>query len=131
MAYIPALVMSRLVQARLVSLLCMTSLIATAYTLAFIPNTKPKSPNRIKSKRQLEPQPGPIHQYISYLNGALSLLCALNAITFRDKPGVHDGFWLLCLLPVVSFIVIILARTLMRSVDVDALEDLKYGYKGA
>ena len=148
MAYIPALITSRLVQARLVSLLCMTSLIATAYILAFVPNVRPKPPNRVKSKRKSEPESGPVRQYISYLNGALSLLSALNSITFRDKRGVHDGFWLLCLLPVggwpltrklavrpnscaVSFTVIMLARELMLSVDVDELEDLKYEYKGA
>ena len=133
--------MSRLFQAKLVSLLCVASLIATAYILTLVPNTRPKSPNQAKS--------GPVRQYIiSYLNGALSLLCALNSITLRDKPGVHDGFWLLCLLPVgrwllsydmpvqpkkcaVSFVVITLARRLMLSVDVDELEKLKYGYKGA
>ncbi|KAL9065459.1 MAG: hypothetical protein Q9161_008220 [Pseudevernia consocians] len=131
MAYIPALIASRLVQARLVSLLCMTSLIATAYILAFVPNVRPKPPNRVKSKRKSVPESGPVRQYISYLNGALSLLSALNSITFRDKRGVHDGFWLLCLLPVVSFTVIMLARELMLSVDVDELEDLKYEYKGA
>ena len=152
MVYIPALIISRVVQAKLVSLLCMTSLIATAYILTFVPNTRPntspKSPNRVRSKRQLEPESGPVHQYISYLNGALSLLCALNSITFRDKRGVHDGFWLLCLLPVgrwpltrdiavrpnryaVSFTIIMLARRLMLSVDVNELENLKYGYKGA
>lgn len=100
MAYIPALIMSRLVQAKLVSLLCMTSLIATAYILAFIPNTRPNPPNRAKPNWQLEPESGPVHQYISYLNGTLSLVCALNSITFKHKRGVHDGFWLLCLLPV-------------------------------
>ena len=100
MAYIPTLIMSNLVQAKLVSLLCMTSLIATAYILVFIPNTRPESPNRVKLKKQLEPESGPIRQYISYLNGALSLVCALNSITFRDKRGVHDGFWVICLLPV-------------------------------
>ncbi len=31
----------------------------------------------------------------------------------------------------VSFTIIMLARKLMLSVDVDELEDLKYGYKGA
>lgn len=140
--------MSGIVQAKLVSLLCITSLIATAYILAFVPYTRPKSPNRAKPKKQLEPKSGPVQQYISYLNGALSLLCALNSITFRDKGGVHDGFWLLCLLPVgrwpwslkmavrpdrcvVSFAIIVLARQLMISVDVDELETLRYGYKGA
>ncbi|KAF6227732.1 hypothetical protein HO173_012062 [Letharia columbiana] len=131
MAYIPTLIMSSLVQAKLVSLLCITSLTATAYILAFVPITRHKSLNRVKSKKRLEPMSGPVHQYISYLNGTLSLLCALNSIIFRDKQGVHDGFWLLCLLPVVSFAFIILARRLMLSVDVDELEILKYGYKGA
>lgn len=147
MAYIPTL-MSGIVQAKLVSLLCMTSLLATAFILAFVPNTRSQRPNGAKSKRQLEFNSGPVHQYIGYLNCALSLLCALNSITFRDKQGVHDGFWLLCLLPVgrwhlsremagrsnrcvVSFAVIVLARKLMLSVDVDELETLKYGYKGA
>lgn len=148
MAYIPTLFRSRLTQAKIVSLLCITSLVATAYILAFIPTTGAKSPNRVKSKRHLEPESGPIHRYLNYLNGALSLACALNSITFREKAGVHDGFWVLCLLPVgrwclsrkcqcsltdraVSFTVIILARQLMLSVDIDELEDLKYEYKGA
>lgn len=100
MAYIPTLTMSGLVQAKLVSLLCVTSLIATAYILVFIPNTRPEPPNRTKLMRQLEPELGPVRQYISYLNGALSLVCALNSATFRDKRGVHDGFWVICLLPV-------------------------------
>lgn len=87
MAYVPALIMSRLIQARLISLLCMTSLVATAYILAFVPNTRPKLPNRVKVKRHVEPDSGPVHQYISYLNGALSLLCALNAIsTYLSSP---------------------------------------------
>ena len=100
MAYIPTLSMSSPVQAKLVSLLCMTSLITTAYILAFVPSTRSKPPNRVKLTRQFEPVSGPGHQYISYLNGALSLVCALNSITFRDRRGVHDGFWVLCLLPV-------------------------------
>ena len=100
MAYIPTLISSRLIQAKLVSLLCITSLIATAYILTFIPTTGSKSSDRVKSKRQLEPEAGPIHRYIGYLNGALSLVCALNSITFREKAGVHDGYWVLCLLPV-------------------------------
>ena len=99
MAYIPTLIRSGLIQAKLVSLICITSLIATAYILAFIPKSSPQSLNQAKSKRHLEPESGPVHRYFSYLNGALSLVCALNSIMFRDKTGVHDGFWVLCLLP--------------------------------
>ena len=140
--------MSRLLQVKLISVLSMTSLIATAYILIFVPNTRNPSSKKASSQRQLTPEPSPVHQYIEYLNGGLSLLIGLNAISFRDKQGVHEGFWLLCFLPVgehfgalkdvipadtltVSFSVIILARRLMLSVDVDELEDLKYRYKGA
>ena len=140
--------MSRLLQAKIISVLSMTSLIATAYTLIFVPNTRPASSKKASSRRQLAAEPGPVHQYIGYLNGGLSLLIGLNAISFKDKRGVHEGFWLLCFLPVgehfrnledvfaadilpVSFSIIILARRLMLSVDVDELEDLKYRYKGA
>ena len=140
--------MSRLLQVKLISVLSMTSLIATAYILIFVPNTRPASSKKASSRRQLASELGPVHKYIGYLNGGLSLLIGLNAISFRDKRGVHEGFWLLCFLPVgehfgtlkgvfpadtltVSFSVIILARRLMLSVDVDELEDLKYRYKGA
>ena len=140
--------MSRLLQVKLISVLSMTSLIATAYILVFVPNTRPASSKKASSRRQLASEPGPVHHYIEYLNGGLSLLIGLNAISFKDKPGVHEGFWLLCFLPVgehlgtlkdvfasdtltVSFFVIILARRLMLSVDVDELEELKYRYKGA
>ena len=140
--------MSRLLQAKIISVLSMTSLIATAYTLIFIPNTRPASSKKASSRRQVATEPGPVHQYIGYLNGGLSLLIGLNAISFKDKGGVHEGFWLLCFLPVgehfgtlegvcpadilpVSFSIIMLARRLMLSVDVHELEDLKYGYKGA
>lgn len=140
--------MSRLLSAKLISLLSMSSLIATAYILVFIPNTRPDKSKATKSPAKLQPEAGPIQQYISYLNGGLSMLIALNAFGFRDKKGVHEGFWLLCLLPVgefsasdssnyqsdysvVSFSVIVLARRLMLSVDVDELEELRYRYKGA
>lgn len=92
--------MSRLVSAKLISLLSMSSLIATAYILVFVPNTRPDNAQRKKSRQQLQPEPGPVHKYINYLNGGLSLLIGLNALNFRDKRGVHEGFWLLCLLPI-------------------------------
>lgn len=92
--------MSRLISAKLISLLSMSSLIATAYILMFIPNTRATQFGSKKPGQQLQPEQGPIHKYISYLNGGLSLLIAFNSLSFRDKRGVHEGFWLLCLLPV-------------------------------
>ena len=94
--------MSRLIQVKLISLLSMTSLIATAYILVFVPNTRAESSEPMKSRRQLAttPEPSPLHKYIRYLNGGLSLLIGLNAMSFKDNRGVHEGFWLLALLPV-------------------------------
>ena len=60
---------------------------------------------------------------------------------------MHEGFWILCLLPLggkpsfasarrlinsaVVFIIISAARRIMLEVDFDELEDLKYELKGA
>ena len=70
-------------------------------------------------------------------------------MAFRERKGVHDGFWILCLLPagkplalfirflkvnfrpVVVLCVIMYARRVMLSVDIEELENLKYDYKGA
>ncbi|KAL6715082.1 hypothetical protein ACLMJK_007343 [Lecanora helva] len=147
-SYLPTLIRPSLLSAKLISLLSMTSLIATAYILIFIPNTRPDKSRRQLSGHKIELKAGPIQQHLGYLNGGLSLLIALNALAFKDKGGVHDGFWLLCLLPLgkffvsfpsgcqadvptVSFSVIVLARRLMLAVDIGELEKLKYQYKGA
>jgi len=46
-----------------------------------------------------EPEPGPLKRYLGILNGALSLLVAINATRLRDRPGVHGGFWLFAYVP--------------------------------
>ncbi|KAK4692384.1 hypothetical protein P7C71_g4811, partial [Lecanoromycetidae sp. Uapishka_2] len=146
-SYIPTLIMSRVVQAKLLSLLSITSLIATAYILLFVPNTRPMPAKVAKPSHQFQTELGPVKQYVVILNGGLSFLITLNAIAFKDKKGVHEGFWMLLLLPVgksrtpqrffqadplvVSYSIILLARRLMLSVDVNELEDLRYRYKGA
>ena len=99
MTYLPAILTSRSAQAKLVSFLNMTSLLATAYILVFISS---KKPDRVRAKRSLthfQDEPGPMNRYLPYLNGGFSFLLALNAIIWRDRNGVHEGFWLLCLLP--------------------------------
>lgn len=140
--------MSRLISAKVISLFSMTSLLTTAYILVFVPNPKATKAKSEQPWLVLQRHSRFAHEWISYLNEGLSLLIALNAFTFRSKRGVHEGFWLLCFLPageseaieerqkqaedmIVSLCTIMLARSLMLSVDVDELEKLKYGYKGA
>ncbi|MCJ1299374.1 hypothetical protein MMC08_002166 [Hypocenomyce scalaris] len=131
LAFLPAIMTSASLHPKFVSLLAITSLLSTAYILVFIPSQRPPEPGSKRPMRHLEPVPGPLHQYLSYLNAGLSLLLGLYAIGFRGRNGVHDGFWMLCLLPGLVFSIIVVARRVMLSVDVSELEGLKYGYKGA
>lgn len=79
--------------------LSVSSLIATAYILIFVPNNQ-SDPSKSKQLSQISRfQDGPIRQYINLLNGALVVLIVLNVPTLMNKQGVHEGFWLLCLLP--------------------------------
>ena len=106
MTYLPAILTSRSTQAKLVSFLNMTSLLATAYILVFI-STKKR--DMFKGKRALTPlqeEARPVHRYLPYLNGALSFLLAVNAIAWRERKGVHEGFWVLCLLPAGTIVVV-------------------------
>ena len=77
----------------------MTSLVATAYILVAVPNVKPESSKDEKDKRQPRPDHGPVKKYIAQLNAGLSFFVCLNALAFKDKKGVHEGFWVLLLLP--------------------------------
>ena len=103
MTFVPALITSRLWQVKLISLLAIASLFTTAYILIFLPNPKPELASRrhnAPSKLYMELELGPIQKYLSYLNGGLSLVIGLNAITLKSKSGVYDNFWVLCILPV-------------------------------
>lgn len=79
--------------------LSVSSLIATAYILIFVPYNQ-SEPSRSNQPDQISRfRDGHIRQYISLLNGALAVLIVMNVPTFMNKQGVHEGFWLLCLLP--------------------------------
>ncbi|KAL9638752.1 MAG: hypothetical protein Q9204_001382 [Flavoplaca sp. TL-2023a] len=81
-----------------------------AYILFFLPKSEATG-----KRMNTRAPPGPLLQYGPYLNGVLSLLIGLSSLMIDDKAMDHDGFWLLCLLPV----------------DIESLERLKYPYKGA
>lgn len=100
MTFLPAVVMSPLYLVKLISFFCVSSLLATAYILVFIPNEKSSGTNRPPKNLTTFPADSkPVHKYLPYLNGMLSLLLAINAINWRGRRGVHEGFWMLCLLP--------------------------------
>lgn len=98
-AFLPSLLMSRLVQVKIVDLLAITSLVCTAHILISMPNRKPAEAHLSYLGRPLSPDAGPLERCIDYLNSGLSLLVLLSAFSYRGKQGVHEGFWLICTLP--------------------------------
>ncbi|KAL8643411.1 MAG: hypothetical protein Q9226_008398, partial [Calogaya cf. arnoldii] len=94
-AFLPPLFSASSIRGRLSSFLSISSLLCTAYTLFRQPETK-----RGRKWMYTHEPPGPLLQYGLYLNGGLSLLIALNASMVDDKSMGHDGFGLLCLLPI-------------------------------
>ncbi|MCJ1431915.1 hypothetical protein MMC27_001271 [Xylographa pallens] len=132
MTFLPAIATSSLYQVKFLSFICISSLLATGYILVFISFNEPKNRSgEPQDPDRFEPATGPVAQYLPYLNGVLSFLLALNAVGWRGRGGVHLGFWILCLQPAFVFSIIVAAKKIMLEVDINELEDLKYGYKGA
>ena len=107
LAFVPPLLTSPSFLAKFISLLAITSLLASAYTLLYIPlpSKQTQDPKVKRPMRDLEPEPelGPLKRYLIPLNGALSVLVSLNATRFRDRPVVPGGFWLFCYVPSCRF----------------------------
>ncbi|MCJ1315164.1 hypothetical protein MMC15_000480 [Xylographa vitiligo] len=132
MTFLPAIATSSLYQVKFLSFICISSLLATGYILVFVSFNQPNNRNgKPRDLDRFEPAKGPVARCLPYLDGALSFLLALNAVGWRGRRGVHPGFWILCLQPAFVFSIIVAAKKIMLEVDIDELEALKYGYKGA
>ncbi|MCJ1340221.1 hypothetical protein MMC09_005515 [Bachmanniomyces sp. S44760] len=103
MTYWPALLTAPALQPKIISLFCITSLAATSYILLFLPNGKPQLEGSKPPIGHSDDEPSPVEKHLGYLNAGLSFLIALNAGIWYGKKGVHDGFWVLCLLPGCKF----------------------------
>ena len=99
LAFLPALIISNSFKAKLVSVLGITSLISTAYILAFLPAQMAEPPSERSRKPVFLSKSSPVDRYLGKLNAGLSVLIAAYAFSFRNARDAHDGFWLLCLLP--------------------------------
>lgn len=94
-AFLPPLLSASSTQRRFIALFSISSLLCTAYNLFCLPKAEATG----KQMNSRGP-PGPLLQHGPYLNGVLSLMIGLSALVIDDKRIYHDGFWLLCLLPV-------------------------------
>ncbi|KAL4957943.1 hypothetical protein BDW69DRAFT_142323 [Aspergillus filifer] len=112
---------------RFLSLLGIASLLATAYTMKYVPPQRPD----LKGKR---PMRNPnftthVHQYIVPGNFGM---CALLGLAYFCSAGTSAGIQPVAyLLPIVLLTTILIVRQAMGSVDLKPLEDLRYEYKGA
>ena len=82
------------------ALLSISSLLCTAYILAFQPNVTSKQIGAIQGKTPPQWKQESLQTYVlPLLNGVLTLVIGLHTFTFYDKQGVLQGFWLMCMLP--------------------------------
>ena len=127
-AYIPFLFTSPTPRTFLISLLSATSLLSTAYMLAYIPPQKrdPKGKRPIRGAGE-----GPIKRYLVSLNTVICVVLILASWSMGWwGKGEEGGLGVLCLVPGLVLCVVAMARRLVLSVDVDELEGLRYQYKG-
>lgn len=96
-AFLPTLTWSSLFQAKLVCLLSISSICTSGYALMMIPSDRPQQDLRGFGGASYS---SPLAAYLVPLNGGLSLCLGLGAMHMRLKQDVHEGFWLLCLLPI-------------------------------
>ncbi|KAF2490928.1 hypothetical protein BU16DRAFT_530514 [Lophium mytilinum] len=136
--YLPTLLRPPSSSAWLSTLFTITSLLAAAYILYFLP--LPPSSSTSKPPQQRKPNPhahldiegdseSPLRRYITYLNGALVVVLALRELSSGRgwREGMAGGGYV----PGFVYAVVLFARTQLRAVDVGVLEGLRYRYKGA
>ncbi|CAH0059345.1 unnamed protein product [Clonostachys solani] len=127
---------------KLFSILAVTSLASTAFILHRLPPTATgiallDGGSSKPSKRQDLPlsmgavQRSPLETYLPYLN--LGLITALVLMGVVTKSNVASFGWIgMGNLPAIVYIVVLVAKMVMASVDPEAeLSTLKYEYKGA
>ncbi|KAI9369994.1 hypothetical protein BJX61DRAFT_545068 [Aspergillus egyptiacus] len=112
---------------RLFSLLGVTSLLATAYTMKYV---QPQRPDP-KGKR---PMRNP--DLATYVRRCIiptnTAVCVLLSLVYIFRSGPPDGLQPVAyLVPAALLVTILAVRQVMVSVDIKPLEDLRYEYKGA
>jgi len=127
---------------KLLSLLSITSLLSTSYTMWFIPVSPNRAPlSLFKTKRPAKPaflpieDNGPIEQALPYLNlGICALLClAAAGLKGKKSQAWPEEFWVFLLLPTVMLGMVWVGKKWMTDVQqgIGELQGMRYGYKGA
>ncbi|KAF2809547.1 uncharacterized protein BDZ99DRAFT_571345 [Mytilinidion resinicola] len=138
--YLPTLLRPTSLSSWLSALFTITSLLAAAYILYYLPLPPASSAPKPPRQRNQNPNPhahldiegeseSPLRRYIVYLNGTLVVVLALRELSSGRgwREGMAGGGYV----PGFVYGVVLFARTQLRAVDVGVLEGLRYRYKGA
>ncbi|QDS76646.1 hypothetical protein FKW77_008136 [Venturia effusa] len=112
------------------TLLSITSLALTTYSLYLLPSRQP-TPQTVETTTRYTHETSPLKEHLDHLNVGLSVVLLLFAWRAKQMGTRKDDELYLSLLPGVVFLIIFVARRQLRPVDVQELERLRYGYKGA
>jgi hypothetical protein len=119
----------------LLCLLALTSLLASAYTMRFIPLHPSTSPGHIQLARPalFVDADSPIQTLLPWLNLAIAVLLLPSSYAVKGRASAPGALWLFLLLPAVMLGVVSFARKSMKDVlmGIAELEGKRYGYKGA
>jgi hypothetical protein len=100
MLFVPIFFRTRLAKPKLIAIMGMTSLASTIYMLVMVPTKGKQPPAKSLAKGIKDPlEFSPMQRWVPLLNGPAAALVFLLGLEFKDHPRVHDGFWLICSLP--------------------------------
>lgn len=117
--YIPSLLSTPSARLFAQSLFCISSLSSTALTLF--------RQGPLHDLRELSGNSSDALSYMPLLNAVLSGVLALQSVVSKRGPQLWPPAWV----PAAVFWLILAVRYMLRPVDVEGLEKLRYGYKGA
>ncbi|KAL2863042.1 uncharacterized protein BJX67DRAFT_268362 [Aspergillus lucknowensis] len=113
---------------RIYSLLSILSLLATAYTMKYIPPQRPDP----KGKRPIRNPDLMMYVRRFIIPGNAAICVLLGLVYLFSSGGSPPGHLPVAyLVPGALLMIVLLARHAMVSVDLKPLEDLRYEYKGA
>ncbi|PNS14127.1 hypothetical protein CAC42_6640 [Sphaceloma murrayae] len=119
----------------LLSILSISSLGSTAYTLNFIPSERPDPPTGLTGltgRRQrvlVASLNSPVSKYLPWMNGGLAGVLALFGVLLWTRGDLVGAIW--AALPAAIYIVVMVARNDLVPLDIEGLERMRYEYKGA
>jgi hypothetical protein len=101
MLFVPIFFRTRLAKPKLIAIMGMTSLASTIYMLVMVPSKGKQPPAKTLAKGIKDPlEFSPMQRWVPLLNAPAAALVFLLGLEFKDHPRVHDGFWLICSLPI-------------------------------